>query len=78
MAGKLVTVKLPEYMIKYIDIIVKKVSAPRADFIRHAIRFCFENRVCIDSYITPTSGEASVKEIDDKRSRIIKRVEVIR
>lgn len=77
MAGKPVTVKLPEYMVRCIDSIVKKVSTHRSDFIRHAIRFCFENRVCIDSYITPTSSEASVKEIDDRRSRIIKRVVVI-
>ena len=78
MAGKLVTVKLPEYMIKSIDSIVKKVRAPRADFIRHAIRFCFENRVCIDSYLEPNSEEETVKEIDENMSRIIKSVKVMR
>jgi Arc/MetJ-type ribon-helix-helix transcriptional regulator len=77
MAGKLVTVKLPVYMIKLIDNIVKKASSPRADFIRHAIRYCFENRVCIDSYLTPPSDDVGVREIDERRSKIIKRVEVI-
>jgi metal-responsive CopG/Arc/MetJ family transcriptional regulator len=78
MAGKLVTVKLPEYMVKYIDSIVKRVSAPRADFIRHAIRFCFENKACIDSYIESNSDEETVKEIDVRGSNIVKRVKVIR
>jgi metal-responsive CopG/Arc/MetJ family transcriptional regulator len=78
MAGKLVTVKLPEYMIKSIDRIVKKVRSPRADFIRHAIRFCFENKVCIYSYLEPNSDEETAKEIDDSVSRIIRRVKVMR
>lgn len=77
MARKIVSVNLPESMVRFIDSIAKRASSSRADFIRHAIRFCFENRICIDSYLTRPSEEVEVKEVDEKKSRVIKRVEVI-
>jgi Arc/MetJ-type ribon-helix-helix transcriptional regulator len=76
-ARKIVTVNLPESMVKFIDSIANRASSSRADFIRHAIRFCFENRICIDSYLTHPSEEVEVREVGEKKSSVIKRVEVI-
>jgi metal-responsive CopG/Arc/MetJ family transcriptional regulator len=73
MVMRLVTVKLPETMIEFIDKIAKNTGTSRSDFIRHAIRYCFQNKVCIDSYIAPSSEEASRK----KKSEVIEKVEVL-
>jgi Arc/MetJ-type ribon-helix-helix transcriptional regulator len=69
---KIISIKLPASMIEYIDKVAREAGTSRSDFIRHAIRFCIQNRVCIDSY-SPAVG---FEEERKKRSREAKDVKV--
>jgi Arc/MetJ-type ribon-helix-helix transcriptional regulator len=73
MVMKIVTVKLPEAMIEFIDKLARNTGTSRSDFIRHAIRYCFQNKVCIDSFTATLSEEVPKK----RQSEVIKKVEVL-
>jgi metal-responsive CopG/Arc/MetJ family transcriptional regulator len=73
MVMRIVTVKLPESMIEYIDKLARDTGTSRSDFIRHAIRYCFQNKVCVDSFTVSLSEEAFKK----KSSEVVKKVEVL-
>ena len=73
MVMRIVTIKLPEAMLEFIDKLARDTGTSRSDFIRHAIRYCFQNKVCIDSFTASLSEESSKK----KQSDVIKKVEVL-
>jgi Arc/MetJ-type ribon-helix-helix transcriptional regulator len=73
MVMKIVTVKLPETMIEFIDKLARDTGTSRSDFIRHAIRYCFQNKVCIDSFTASLSEEVPKR----KSSEAISKVEVL-
>jgi Arc/MetJ-type ribon-helix-helix transcriptional regulator len=62
---RIISIKLPVSMIEYIDKIASGAGTSRSDFIRHAIRFCVQNRACIESYL-PSVG---LEEERKSRSR---------
>jgi Arc/MetJ-type ribon-helix-helix transcriptional regulator len=62
---KIISIKLPRAMIEYIDKIASYAGTSRSDFIRHAIRFCIQNRACIETYL-PALG---LEEERKRRSR---------
>jgi Arc/MetJ-type ribon-helix-helix transcriptional regulator len=69
---KIISIKLPVSMIEYIDKVASEAGTSRSDFIRHAIRFCIQNRACIETYL-PSIG---LEEERKKRSREAKDVKV--
>jgi Arc/MetJ-type ribon-helix-helix transcriptional regulator len=73
MVMRIVTVKLPESMLEFIDKLARDTGTSRSDFVRHAIRYCFQNKVCIDSFTASLSEEVPKK----KKSEVIEKVEVI-
>jgi Arc/MetJ-type ribon-helix-helix transcriptional regulator len=73
MVMRIVTVKLPESMIEYIDKLARDTGTSRSDFIRHAIRYCFQNKACIDSFTASLSEEVPKK----RQSEVISKVEVL-
>jgi len=73
MVMKIVTVKLPEAMIEFIDKLARDTGTSRSDFIRHAIRYCFQNKVCIDSFTATLSEEVPKK----RQTEVVKKVEVL-
>ena len=73
MVMRIVTAKLPESMIKYIDKLARDTGTSRSDFIRHAIRYCFQNKVCIDSFTASLSEEVPKK----RQTEVVKKVEVL-
>ena len=73
MVMRVVTIKLPEAMIEFIDKLARDTGTSRSDFIRHAIRFCFQNKACIDSYTASLPEEVTRK----KSSEVIRKVEVL-
>ena len=73
MVMRIVTVKLPESMIEFIDKLARDTGTSRSDFIRHAIRYCFQNKVCLDSFTASLSEEVPKK----RQSEAVKKVEVL-
>jgi Arc/MetJ-type ribon-helix-helix transcriptional regulator len=73
MVMRTVTIKLPEAMLEFIDKLARDTGTSRSDFVRHAIRFCFQNKVCIDSFTVSLSEEIPKK----KKSEVIEKVEVL-
>lgn len=73
MVMRIISVKLPESMIEFIDKLARGAGASRSDFVRHAIRFCFQNKVCVDSFTASLPEEAPRK----RQPGAVKRAEVL-
>jgi len=53
--------------------LARDTGTSRSDFIRHAIRYCFQNKVCIDSFTATLSEEVPKK----RQTEVVKKVEVL-